>query len=72
MAALVRHRLGDDLGGAILVGDRPSTDGLMARRLEVAFALVLTGVTGSDDVPDDPAPEHLADDLASLVDELLA
>ncbi|MDQ6799018.1 MAG: HAD hydrolase-like protein, partial [Actinomycetota bacterium] len=72
MAELVRQRLGDDLDGAILVGDRPSTDGLMAQRLGVAFALVFTGVTGSDDVPDDPAPEHLADDLASLVDDLLS
>jgi len=72
MAALVRRRLGDDLDGAILVGDRPSTDGLMAQRLEVAFALVLTGVTGSNDVPDDPAPEHVADDLDALVEKLLS
>ncbi len=72
MAELVRQRLGDHLDGAILVGDRPSTDGLMAQRLEVAFALVLTGVTGADDVPEDPAPEHLADDLTSLVDRLLS
>jgi len=71
MAALVRRRLGHDLDGAILVGDRPSTDGLMARRLEVDFALVLTGVTGADNVPDDPAPEHVDDDLASLVARLV-
>ncbi|MEN3316239.1 MAG: hypothetical protein V7605_2473 [Acidimicrobiaceae bacterium] len=71
MADLVRQRLGDDLGDVILVGDRPSTDGLMARRLEVPFALVLTGVTGADDVPDDPAPEHVAEDLRTLVDELV-
>lgn len=71
MAKLVRHRLGDDLDGAILVGDRPSTDGLMARRLGVAFALVLTGVTDRDDVPDDPPAEHVADDLSDLVARLL-
>jgi len=71
MAELVRLRLGDDVEGAVLVGDRPSTDGLMARRLEVAFALVLTGVTDADGVPDDPAPDHVADDLRALVDELL-
>ncbi|HEX3393629.1 MAG TPA: HAD-IIA family hydrolase [Acidimicrobiales bacterium] len=71
MAELVRQRLGDDLGGVILVGDRPSTDGLMARRLDVAFALVLTGVAGAADVPEDPAPEHVADDLRALVDELV-
>jgi len=71
MAGLVRQRLGDDVDGAILVGDRPSTDGLMARRLEVAFALVLTGVTDAGDIPDDPPPDHVADDLRALVDELL-
>jgi len=72
MAELVRQRLGDDVEGAVLVGDRPSTDGLMARRLDVAFALVLTGVTDADGVPDDPAPDHVVDDLRALVDELLA
>lgn len=69
MAELVRERLGEDLEGSVLVGDRPSTDGLMASRLEVDFALVLTGITGADDVPDDP--EHVADDLGTLVDRLL-
>jgi len=71
MAALVRARLGDDVADATLVGDRPDTDGLMARRLEVPFALVLSGVTGEDEVPDDPAPDHVAPDLRSLVDDLL-
>jgi len=71
MAELVRRRLGDDLDGAILVGDRPSTDGLMARRLGVDFALVLTGVTDADNVADDPAPEHVADDLSALVQRLI-
>ncbi len=71
MAELVRRRLGDDLDGAVLVGDRPSTDGLMARRLGVDFALVLTGVTDADNVPDDPPPEHVADDLSQLVQRLI-
>ncbi|MGI9023670.1 MAG: HAD-IIA family hydrolase [Acidimicrobiales bacterium] len=71
MAELVRQRLGADLEGAVLVGDRPSTDGLMARRLGVDFALVLTGVTDAENVPDDPPPEHVADDLAKLVDDLI-
>ena len=71
MAELVRQRLGDEVEGAILVGDRPSTDGLMAKRLGVDFALVLTGVTDADNVPDDPAPEHVADDLAALVERLI-
>jgi ribonucleotide monophosphatase NagD (HAD superfamily) len=51
-----------------MVGDRPSTDGLMAQLLGIPFALLLSGVTGSDEVPTDPAPEQVAPDLASLVD----
>jgi len=72
MADLVRSRLGDDVEGAILVGDRPSTDGAMAGRLGVTFALVFSGVTGEDEVPGDPAPDHVAPDLGQLVDELLS
>jgi HAD superfamily hydrolase (TIGR01450 family) len=71
MADLVRSRLGDDMESTILVGDRPSTDGRMAERLGVKFALVMTGVSDSGDVPDDPAPGHVTDDLGTLVDELL-
>ena len=67
-AALVRARLGDDLADSVMVGDRPSTDGLVARRLGIPFALVLSGVTGSDEVPTDPAPDQVAPDLVSLVD----
>ena len=85
MAALLAERLGlvDGRGGAggggrggggggtILVGDRPSTDGLMARRLEVPFALVLSGVTGEEEVPLDDPPEYVVADLATLVAERL-
>ena len=71
MADLVRSRLGDDTDGVILVGDRPSTDGAMAQRLGVKFALVMTGVSDNEDIPDDPPPDHVADDLPTLVDELL-
>lgn len=66
-AALVRTRVGDELGDSIMVGDRPSTDGLMAQLLGVPFALLLSGVTGEDEIPTDPAPDHVAPDLASLV-----
>ncbi len=64
VAALLRERVGEV---EVMVGDRPSTDGLMARRLEARFALVLTGVTepGHDKV--DPAPDMEAKDLAELV-----
>ncbi len=42
LADLVAARAGDL---AAVVGDRPSTDGALARRLGVPFALVLSGVT---------------------------
>ncbi len=58
-------------GDTILVGDRPSTDGLMARRLEVPFALVLSGVTGEEDIPRDDPPDYVVADLATLVAERL-
>jgi 4-nitrophenyl phosphatase len=71
MAALVRERLGaDTLRTSTLVGDRPDTDGLMARRLGVRFALVLTGVaTQADADALDPPADVVAADLAALVAE---
>ena len=69
-------RLGGEAGeGTVLVGDRPSTDGLMARRLGLPFYLVLTGVTssGDDDDSGDDVPEGdvVAEDLATLVADVL-
>jgi HAD superfamily hydrolase (TIGR01450 family) len=52
---------------AIMVGDRPSTDGALAEQLAIPFALVLSGVTSADAVPTDPAPDRVAPDLATLV-----
>lgn len=72
MADAVRARIGDDVDGAVLVGDRPDTDGLMARRLGIPFALVFTGVTSPDDTPFEPEPATIAPDLATLVDQELA
>lgn len=70
MAIVLQARLGDDTGDAVLVGDRPSTDGLMARRLGLPFALVLSGVTTEAPTGDD-APDIVAPDLATLVDQEL-
>lgn len=70
MADAVRARLGDQ-EITLLVGDRPSTDGLMAKRLEVAFCLVLSGVTSAGDLPVDPEPAAVAENLAALVGERL-
>ena len=63
-AALVAERVG---AVEVLVGDRPETDGLLASRLGVPFALVLTGVTAAADLPVTPVPERVAPDLAELV-----
>ena len=64
MAELVRAKLGPS---GIVVGDRPETDGLFARAMGYRFGLVLSGVTSSDDLPVEPAPEVVADDLADLL-----
>jgi 4-nitrophenyl phosphatase len=69
MADAVRERLGGDADDGIVVGDRPDTDGLMAKRLGLRFALVFTGVTSEDDLPVDPEPVTTAPDLATLVDQ---
>ena len=38
----------------VAVGDRPDTDGRFARALGFEWVLVLSGVTGADDLPVDP------------------
>ncbi len=63
-ADLVRELLGDS---GLMVGDRPDSDGLFATALGYDFALVLSGVTTADDLPIEPTPAVVADDLASLV-----
>lgn len=72
MADVVRQRIGEAADAGVLVGDRPDTDGLMAGRLGMPFALVFTGVTSSDDAPFDPEPAMTATDLGALVDQELA
>ena len=70
MADLVRSRFGT---AGVVVGDRPSTDGVFAAALGWPFALVLSGVAGSaggEAVPD-PPPPFVAADLAHLVPRLL-
>ncbi len=65
IADLVRRRLGAE---GVMVGDRPETDGLFARSLGYRFGLVLSGVMGADDLPVEPTPDVIADDLLALVD----
>lgn len=71
MVELVRERVGDDgMDDAVLVGDRPSTDGQLARNLGARFALVLSGVAAEEvSDPDDADADVVAEDLASLVDD---
>ncbi len=64
MADLVRAELGSS---GIVVGDRPETDGLLAEALGYRFGLVLSGVTTRDDLPVQPSPAVVADDLAELL-----
>lgn len=69
MADLLRRQVDD---ARIMVGDRASTDGMLARRLDVPFGLVLTGVDRKDDdAPEDLEPDVVAADLATLVKERL-
>ena len=65
LVALVRARVPD---AAVMVGDRPATDGLLARRLGLPFALVLSGVTGPGHGALEVEPDEEAVDLGALVD----
>jgi 4-nitrophenyl phosphatase len=70
MVALVREHVGPS---GIVVGDRPDTDGRFAQAMGFRFGLVLTGVTAKADLPVEPVPDVVADDLSSLVEhELVA
>jgi len=78
IAALIHYRLGttdgdpENKGRHIVVGDLPATDGLLAKLLGFEFALVLTGVTSSEQAATcDPVPDVVASDLASLVADRL-
>ena len=66
VARLIQERVGEI---DVLVGDRPSTDGELARRLDARFVLVLSGVTQEDQLPVEPEPDEVAPDLAAVVDE---
>lgn len=64
----VHRRVGTS---GMMVGDRPETDGRFARALGFGFGLVLSGVTTEADLPVEPQPDVVADDLAALVEETL-
>ena len=72
-ADLIHGRVGTHAGDLtnrerhVVVGDLPSTDGLLASRLGFEFALVLTGVTSLEESETcEPRPDTVHPDLASL------
>jgi 4-nitrophenyl phosphatase len=65
MCEAVWRRLGRDRR-AVVVGDRPDTDGRFARALGYDFALVLSGVTRAA-AEADPAPDFVGDDALAIV-----
>jgi HAD superfamily hydrolase (TIGR01450 family) len=70
MAAAVLERLGVAAAGAALVGDRLSTDILMARSAGMAGVLVLTGATSPADVAAAEAsamPEYVIQTMPELL-----
>jgi glycerol 3-phosphatase-2 len=70
MATAVLDQLGrPDPAAVLVVGDRPSTDGLFAVTLGSPFALVRSGVTAPDAPVDLPVAID-APDLAAVVDAL--
>jgi 4-nitrophenyl phosphatase len=68
-ADLVAARLGTV---TVVVGDRPDTDGEFARATASRFVLVLSGVTHRNDLPVEPTPDVVADNLGAAVDQWLA
>ncbi len=61
--------LGVEPNRAALAGDRPETDMLMAHRAGLSFMLVLSGVTGREDLDDLPGePEIVIDNIGALAD----
>jgi HAD superfamily hydrolase (TIGR01450 family) len=72
MAELVRSLVGvAPAANAVMVGDRPETDGAFARTLGCRWALVYTGVTPSGVRPCEPTADIVADDLAAVVEEMI-
>jgi len=71
MASLVRLTTGiDDLADAVMVGDRPDTDGLMAATLGCRYAHVWSGVTPAGTAVT-PIPSLEGLNLAAIADQLL-
>jgi 4-nitrophenyl phosphatase len=68
MCDLVRELAGED---GVMVGNRPDTDGRFARAMGWRWSLVLSGLITSGDLPVDPSPDTVHDDLLGAVTEHL-
>ncbi|MDA8392680.1 MAG: HAD-IIA family hydrolase [Actinomycetota bacterium] len=55
----------------LVIGDRPTTDGLLARRLGVPYALVRTGIVAPGEPVEGKAPDLDEVDLSAVVDRLI-
>jgi 4-nitrophenyl phosphatase len=72
MASLVVAEVGERAArAAVMVGDRPSTDGLFAVTLGCGYAHVWSGVTPRGTIID-PTPDVEADDLAAVAELLVS
>lgn len=72
MARLVVAELGaQEATRAVMVGDRPSTDGRFARTLGCAYAHVWSGVTPPGTIVN-PSPDLAAADLAAVAEALVS
>jgi ribonucleotide monophosphatase NagD (HAD superfamily) len=70
MAAAVLDRLGVPAAGAAMVGDRLSTDMVMAKSAGMASILVLTGATSTADLAAAQAtvlPDYVIQELPELL-----
>ncbi|MFZ4720763.1 MAG: HAD-IIA family hydrolase [Ilumatobacteraceae bacterium] len=71
MAELVRAVVGEEASrAAVMVGDRPSTDGLFASTLGCRYAHVFSGVTPADATVL-PTPDLAVADLAAVAEAVL-
>ena len=71
MAALIRATVGDAAAkNAVMVGDRPETDGLMAATLGCRYAHVESGVTAPGTIVV-PTPDLIAANLGDVAKVLL-
>ncbi len=71
MAALVRSTIGASAAKhAVMIGDRPETDGLMAATLGCRYAHVESGVTAPGSIVE-PTPDMVAANLAGVAKVLI-